>query len=539
MKTSAERLAVLGCAGLVAVTAAGCGSVTDAVKGDGGKAIVMGTTQLTGVLDPAAAYDSGSWLLLRNTFQSLLTFPAASSAPSPDAAQSCEFTAGDATQYHCTMRTGLKFSNGHPLTAADVVFSIERTKKINDQNGAAPLLSSIRSVEAKGDTEVVFHLSTPDATLPAKLAGPAGAILDHQAYPADKVVPNDKLIGSGPYRFETVEVMGGNGDTAKQLGKVVLVPNDKYNGEAKLRNSKFTVRYFDKPADLKAALDKGDVDLTDNSLDPNTAAQMHSDQQGGKTDLQVVEGDSNDTRSLVFNTKDPVAGNVAVRQAAAQLLDRKSLARDVFARTVQPLYAMVPAGVTGHTTAFFDRYGDQDSGKAKKILTDAKVQLPVKLTLTWSRSRAGSAEPETLKKQLEAGGLFQVTVQTEPDWDKYRAGWSEGRYQAYLIGWFADYPDPDNYIAPLLIDGGAYHHGWDDPRISQKLVPDGLKQADRSAAVAGYAQIQQIVAENAPLIPLYQNKGFFASRSYITGVESTIDTTGVFRFWEISRSAGK
>lgn len=536
MRTPAERLAALGCAGLVAVTLTGCGSVTDAVKGgDGGKAITMGTTQLTGVLDPAAAYDSASWMLLRNTFQSLLAFPAASSAPSPDAAQSCEFTGGEAMQYHCTLRPGLKFSNGHPLTAQDVVFSIERTRKINDPNGPGSLLSSIKTVEAKGDNEVLFHLGAPDATLPAKLAGPAGAIVDHQAYPADKTVANDKLIGSGPYRFESVEmVRAGKGD-GQQLGKVVLVANDKYSGDAKLRNTKFTVRYFDQPSDLKAALDKGEVDLTDNSLEPNTAAQMHSDQQSGASDMQVVEGDSNDTRSLVFNTKDSVGGNVAVRQAAAQLLDRKALARDVFARTVQPLYALVPAGVNGHTTAYFDRYGDQDAAKAKKILTDAKVQLPVKLSLTWSRSRAGNAEPDTLKKQLEAGGLFQVTVQQESDWDAYKKGWSEGKYQAYIIGWFADYPDPDNYIAPLVVEGGAYHHGWDDPRISGRLVPEGLKQADRSAAAAGYAQIQQIVAENAPLIPLYQNKAFFAARSYITGVESTVDTTGVFRFWDIGR----
>ncbi|MFJ8624390.1 ABC transporter substrate-binding protein [Kitasatospora sp. NPDC093550] len=530
MKTSAERLAVLGCAGLVAVTVAGCGSVTDAVKGDSGKSITMGTAQLSGVLDPAVSYDSGSWLVLRNTFQSLLAFPAAASTPTPDAAQSCEFTGGDATEYHCTLRSGLKFSNGHPLTAADVVFSIERVKKINDPGGPVSLLSSIKSVEAKGDTEVLFHLNTPDATLPAKLASPAGAIVDHQVFPADKALANDKVIGSGPYRVDSVEMAG------KQLGKVVLLPNDKFTGDAKLRNNKFTVRYFDKAEDLKAALDKGDVDLTDNSLEPNTAAQIRSDQQGGKADLQVTEGDSNDTRSLVFNTKDPVGGNVAVRQAAAQLVDRKALARDVFARTVQPLYAMVPAGVTGHTTAFFDRYGDQDVAKAKKILTDAKVQTPVKLNLTWSRSRAGSNEADTLKKQLEAGGLFQVTVQQEADWEAYKKGWADGKYQAYVIGWFADYPDPDNYIAPLLVNGGAYHHGWDDPRISGKLVPDALKQADRSAAAAGYGQIQQIEAENAPLIPLYQNKAFYAFRSYVTGVESTVDTTGVFRFWEIGRT---
>ncbi|MQS11532.1 hypothetical protein F7Q99_04335 [Streptomyces kaniharaensis] len=532
MKTSAERLAVLGCAGLVAVTVAGCGSVTDAVKGDSGTSITMGTTALTSALDPAAAYDSGAWLLLRNTFQSLLAFPAASSTPSPDAAQSCEFTGGEATQYHCTMRAGLKFSNGHPLTAADVVYSIERTKKINDPNGPAGLLSSIKAVEAKGDNEVVFQLTAPDATLPAKLAGPAGAIVDHQVFPADKVLSNDQMVGSGPYRFDSVETMSGG----KNLGKVVLVPNDKYTGDAKLRNNKFTVKYYDKPADLKTALDKGDVDLTDSSLEPNTAAQMRSDQQGGKTDFQVVEGDSNDTRSLAFNTKDATAGNAAVRRAAAQLIDRKALARDVFARTVQPLYSMVPAGVSGHSNAFFDQYGDQDAAKAKKILSDAKVQMPVKLTLTWGRSRAGSAEADALKKQLEAGGLFEVTVQQEADWGAYKKGWNEGKYQAYIVGWYADYPDADNYIAPLIVGGGVFHNGWDDNRISGKLLPDGLKQADRGAAAPGYTQVQQIVAENVPLIPLFQNKAFYAARSSITGVESTVDTTGVFRFWEIGRS---
>ncbi|MFF2044304.1 ABC transporter substrate-binding protein [Kitasatospora sp. NPDC058170] len=534
MKNSAERLAVLGCAGLVAVSVAGCGSVTDAVKGDGDKAITMGTTSLTSVLDPAGAYDAGSWLLLRNTFQSLLTFPAASSSPSPDAAQSCEFTAGDATLYHCTLRAGLKFSNGHPLTAADVVFSIERSKKIKDENGPSGLLDSIKSVEAKGDTEVVFHLSQPDAVLPAKLAGPAGAIVDHQVFPADKLLANDQLVGSGPYKIDSVDTITA-GSGAKIPGKVVLTPNDKYTGDAKLRNKKFTLRYFDKAVELKAALDKGDVDLTDNSLEPNTAAQIRSDQQGGKTDLQVVEGDSNDTRSLVFNTKDATGGNLAVRQAAAQLIDRKALARDVFARTVQPLYSMVPAGVIGHNTAFFDKYGDQDVNKAKAILTAAKVPLPVKLNLTWSRSRAEGAESDALKKQLEAGGLFQVTVQQEADWDTFKKGWTESKYQAYIIGWFADYPDADNYVAPLIVEGGSYHHGWDDPRISQKLVPESLKQADRGAAAATFNQIQAIVAENAPLIPLFQNKAFFVSRSNITGVESTVDTTGVFRFWEISR----
>ncbi|MFI6446887.1 ABC transporter substrate-binding protein [Kitasatospora sp. NPDC050543] len=532
--TSTSRLAALGCAALVASTVAGCGSVTEAVSGGGsGKTIAMGTTSVTSVLDPAGAYDNGSWLLLHNTFQSLLSFPAASATPSPDAAQSCEFTGNDATTYHCTLRTGLKFSNGHSLTAQDVVFSVERMKKIADEGGPAALLDSIKTVEAKGDTEVTFHLSQPDAVLPAKLASAAGAIVDHQVFPADKLLANDKLVGSGPYKIDSIAPLGSDN---KKPGTVELSANDQYNGTEQVKNKKFTVRYFNTGADLKAALDRGDIDLTDNSLDPGDASQLRTDQQGGKTDIQIAEGDSAETRYIAFNTKDPLTGNPAVRQAVAQLLDRKVLARDVYARTVQPLYSLVPTGVLGHNTAFYDKYGDPDVAKAKQLLTAAKVPLPVKMNLTWSRTRAEGTEGAEIKKELEASGLFQVNVQQEADWDKFKKGWRDGAYQAYTIGWTADYPDPDNFVAPLIVDGGAYHTGWDDARISGKLLPDSLKLADRAAAASVFAQMQNIAAEAVPLIPIFQTKSFYASRPYITGVQSTVDTTGVFRFGVIGRN---
>ncbi|MFD0568951.1 hypothetical protein ACFQ0T_06290 [Kitasatospora gansuensis] len=143
-----------------------------------------------------------------------------------------------------------------------------------------------------------------------------------------------------------------------------------------------------------------------------------------------------------------------------------------------------------------------------------------------------------MKKQLDASGLFQVTVQQEPDWKTYIKNWSEGKYQAYVVAWTPDYADADNFVTPLVVEGGAFHNGWDDPRISQKLVPESIKQTDRTAGGA-YAQMQNMVAEAAPLVPLFQNKAFYASGTDITGVDGTVDTTGVFRFWEIGRAAKK
>ncbi|MER5866557.1 ABC transporter substrate-binding protein [Kitasatospora sp. NPDC002040] len=532
--TSAHRLAVLACATLVATTAAGCASAKKAVTGSDDKgAITMGSTSGTTVLDPAGAYDAGSWLILNNTFQSLLKFPAGATSPMPDAAESCAFTGADALVYKCELRSGLKFSNGHPLTAEDVVFSIRRMQKINDENGPSALLSTIKSVEAKGAAEVTIQLTTPDAVLPAKLASAAGSIVDHQVFPADALLANDKLVGSGPYKIDSIEA---NGDAG--LRKVALSANGEYHGDAKLQNNKFVLRYFDDGAQLKTALEQGEIDLADNGLDPATAAKLKDDQLAGTGKIKIAEGESAETRFLAFNTKDAVTGNPAVRQAVAQLVDRKVLARDVYARTVQPLYSVVPAGINGHNTSFFDHYGEPDVAKAKKLLTAAKVATPVKLSLTWSRARAGEAEAKELKKQLDASGLFQVTVQQESDWTAYQQGWIDGKYQAYVVGWTPDYADADNFVTPLVVEGGAFHTGWDDPRISQKLVPESIKQTDRTAGGA-YAQMQNLVADAAPLVPLFQNKAFYASGTDITGVDGTVDTTGVFRFWEIGRAAKK
>lgn len=520
---------------MVASTAAGCASATKAVTGGGSSsAITMGTVNVTSVLDPAGAYDAGSWLILNNTFQSLLQIPSGATVPQPDAAQSCSFTGADTTTYDCTLRSGLKFSNGHPLTAADVVFSVQRMQKINDPSGPAALLSTIKSVEAKSDLEVVFHLNTPDAVLPAKLASAAGSIVDHQVFPADKLLANDKLVGSGPYKIDSIDYMAGGG-TARVPGKISLSANSHYQGDDKLQNSKYVVRYYNTPADVKAALDKGDIDLADNnSLDPAVTTQLKDDQIAGKTDLKVSEGESAEVSFVVFNTNDPVTGNPAVRKAAAEVVDRQVLIRNAFDRTVQPLYSVVPAGIAGHNTAFFDKYGEPDVAKAKKTLTDAKVSLPVKMTLTWSHARAGAAETAELKKQLEASGLFQVTVQEQTDKQAFQKGWADGIYQAYVARWIPDYVDADDYITPLVAGGGVYHNGWDDPRISQQLVPQSIKETDRTAGGA-YGQMQDIVADQVPLLPIYQSKAFYASRSNITGVDSTVDNSGVFRFWEIGR----
>ncbi|MGF1428734.1 ABC transporter substrate-binding protein [Kitasatospora sp. LaBMicrA B282] len=530
------RLATLGCAALVATSLAGCGSVKSITGGGSSAPITVGTINTTSVLDPAGAYDFGSWLILENTFQGLYKFPVGATSPQPDAAQNCQFSA-DALTYTCTLRQGLTFSNGHSLTAQDVVFSMDRMKKINDPNGPASLFGTVKSVEAQGDLGVVFHLTQPDAVLPDKLASGAGSIVDHTVFPADKELPNDQLVGSGPYKIDSVDETAGPGGE-KEPSKVSLSANSKYQGDDKPTSSKVAVRYFNDRTQLKSALDNGQVDMADNSLDPKVAAQLQQAQLAGTGTLKVTSVDSADSSMLVFNTKDQTMGQQAVRQAVAQLVDRDAIASTVYADTVQPLYSLIPQGIAGHNTAFFDKYGQPDAAKAKAILAAAKITTPVKFTLSVTGATGGSGTTTSamLKKQLESSGLFQVTIQQVADWDAFRQGQQNGSYQAYTVGWSADYPDPEDFVAPLVVDGGAFHNGFDDPVISQQLLPQSQRQSDRTQAASTFAAIQNQLAVDVPMVPLTQDKALYVARPDITGVESAVDATSIIRFADLGRS---
>ncbi len=142
--------------------------------------------------DPAAVADSGSELLTLNVFQTLLTAEPGDVAPKPDAAKDCQVDTP--RSYLCTLKPGLTFHNGHPLTSSDVKFSIQRAMRLNVPGSSAPLLDSIRSIETPDPLTVRFILSRPDAQLQWALASPAAAIVDEQVYSPDVVRGTDQPI---------------------------------------------------------------------------------------------------------------------------------------------------------------------------------------------------------------------------------------------------------------------------------------------------------------------------------------------------------
>ncbi|MGW3625161.1 ABC transporter substrate-binding protein [Streptomyces sp. NPDC000880] len=505
---------------------AGCSLFSNADAGSEQK-ISVGTTSEPTTLDPAAAWD-GSWELYRNVFQTLLSFPAGSTVPQSDAAKTCRFMDASNKLFECELRAGLTFSNGDKLDAAAVKHSIDRIQKIDVQGGPNGLLGSLNKIETVGDRIVKFSLKTPDATFPFILATPAMSIVPPKEYPADRLREDGKLTGSGPYVLNSYE----------KGKKSELTKNSNYDGFAKRKNDAVTIRYFGDSDAMVTALKKKEIDAIYRGL---TAQEVVELQQGKpETDhLQLVETVGADIRYLVFNSKDPMAGKLAVRRAIAQVVDRGALVGEVYKGTAEPLYSMVPKGIVGHTTEFFDRYGEPDVDKARKILKDAGITEPVPLTFWYTTDRYGSGtalEFAELKRQLDASGLFKITVQGKPE-KEFQQGYKAGQYPVFGRGWFPDFPDPDNFIAPFVGSKNVLNTPYENREITDELLPASRRQSDRSAVTQQFERAQEILVDEVRLLPLWQGKLYVASSDEIGGGERALDPQTVMQMWELYRKA--
>lgn len=127
--------------GLLAPVLVACGG-----SGSGSDAIVVGTTDQfvatednPAPLDPAIGYEAGVWNVLRQTVQTLTHIPRGGGEPVPEAAESCTFTDTENESYRCTLRSGLTFADGTPVTPEDVKYSIDdRSPRTNGTGRRAP-----------------------------------------------------------------------------------------------------------------------------------------------------------------------------------------------------------------------------------------------------------------------------------------------------------------------------------------------------------------------------------------------------------------
>lgn len=527
-------LLAIASAGVLAVSLAACGSDEGGGGGgEGGTSWTLGTTETVTAMDPAGSYDFGSWNLQYNVFQQLMVVPAGETDPKPDAAESCEYD--NPKQITCKLREGLKFSNGNELTSSDVKFSFERNIAIADPNGSSVLLGSITdssnadkpkladgAIETPDDTTVVFHLNKPDTTFMKVLTSATSSIVDEDTFPADKLLDDSKVVGSGPYKLSQYKA----GEQA------VLETNENYEGDREPKAGRVFVQYFSDPAPLKQAIDSGQVDIAWRTLSPTDINSLESNDK-----VDVLKGEGSEFRYWVWQLGTDVGKQKAIRQAAAYIIDRDAIAKNAYDDTVEPSYSIVPPGFGGQKDSFKDKYGDSpDVDAAKKLLQDAGVKTPVQLKLGYTPSHYGPNavdEANELKEQLNSSGLFQATTD-DAEWERYQTLYKQNAYDLFILGWYPDFLDSDNYLTPFLRNGGFYANNYSSPKVN-KLLDEELAETDTAKREDLIGQIQDIAAEDVPLIPSWNGQNVAVATTQMEGVQETLDPTYIFRFWMISK----
>ncbi|MFC7830897.1 ABC transporter substrate-binding protein [Streptomyces sp. NPDC057375] len=505
---------------VLAIVGVGTWILLPAGEGNG-KAISVGTTDAATTLDPAGAYDSGSWELFSNIFQSLLTFAPGGVEPVPDAAEQCGFVGTGLRAYRCTLRDGISFPSGRAMTAEDVKYSFDRVKKIGSDVGPASLFGTLASVTVSSNETVVFHLSSPDATFPLKIATGAGSIVDMEKYPATSLRAGYEVDGTGPYLL-TAYVMNA---------KVDLEPNARYKGYFETGHP-IELRYYKDSDQLDSAWKAHKVDVATRTMSPDLLSRFHE----SDPDRRVTESETPEARYLYLNTRQGSSLQDAhVRRAMAWLVNRDVLAMTLYKGTVDPLYSLIPIGMIGHTTPFFDNYPAAPSAaRARSLLIEAGVSTPVRFTLGYGEGRGASAqEAALLKKQLEVGGLFKVNLKGY-QWTEFQKNWAAGEMDAWTAGWVADYPDPDTFGASLVGTGSSMNTGYSDKQVD-RLIADSRQFADRGRTSDAFRDLQIRIAKDVPLIPLWQRKDYVVSTEDVGGGEYLADGTGVFRLWRLRR----
>ncbi|MFT3797855.1 ABC transporter substrate-binding protein [Microbacterium sp.] len=521
----ASALLLAGCAG-----GGGTGDSTDA--GTSSEPIMVGTTDKITSIDPAGSYDNGSFAVMNQVYPFLLNSVYGTADVTPDIAATAEFTSP--TEYTVTLKPDLKFANGHDLTSSDVKFSFDRQVAINDPNGPASLLGNLDSVEAPDDTTVVFHLKNGnDQVWPQILSSPAAPIVDEEVFAADAVTPDDDIVTGNAFAGQYVI------DSYKVNELISYKPYDGYQGNlGAAENAGVTVKYYADASNLKLDISSGGIDVAFRSLSATDYADLATNDK-----VKLVNGPGGEIRYIVFNfntmpfgattAEADAAKSLAVRQAAADLVDRQEIATDVYKDTYSPLYSYVPQGLTGANEALKDLYGDGDGGpdldKAKATLEAAGVTTPVELNIQYNGDHYGPSsgdEYAAIKSQLEEGGLFTVNL-AQTEWVQYSKDRSADVYPIYQLGWFPDYSDASNYLAPFFAKENFLNNHYDNADV-QALITQQATETDADARTQQIEQIQDKVAADLSTLPLLQGTQIAVVGASVEG--TTLDGSFKFRY---------
>lgn len=416
-----------------------------------------------------------------------------------------------------TLRDGVTFHDGEPLTSADVVFTYESI--LDDQVDSAIRgdLEAVASVEAPDERTVVFHLKYPYAPLVQRTT--VGIVPEHAfegASPNDAPF-NTQPVGTGPYAFTSWTP----GD------KLQLEANEDYWGGAPAIG-RLVLAFAEDDGVRATRMTAGEFDVTE--LTPKDAEQFR-DQEG----VTVYNMPSADYRGIMLPFDHPVTGDAAIREALSLAVDRQAIVDTILAGAGNPAFGPIKPGTEWHNAAVTGA-ATSDSEAAARVLEDGgwaeqpggirvKDGQPARFALMYPASDALRKELAlAVASDAKAVGL-DVRV-AALDWDTI---YQRVDRDALIMGWGSPY-DPDYINYDLFHSRYAGGDGEDlsNPGNYRNATVDqaldaGRESGDPAARKQHYDEFQAQLHADKPWVYLVYLEHTYVVRGAWDGVQERIE----------------
>ena len=460
-------------------------------------------------LDPRVGTDGQSEHIDELLFDGLVS-PDVTFRFNPALAQSWEQP--DPLTFVFHLRSGVHFHDGRPLTARDVVWTIDSMRTGTVITPKANTYASIRDVEARDPLTVVVHLKQPDNFLLRNLATgaigivPEGSGREFWRHP----------IGTGPFRF-----------VSQQIDQDVVIERNPQSWGAQPKIERVRFRVVPDPITEALELEKGTGDVAINSLPMDALPTLAT-----RPDLEITEVGGTQIQYLSFNLRDPLLRDVRVRQAIAYAINRRLIIDTLLRGHAHLADSLLPVGHWAWTDDV-QRY-DYDPGRAEKLLDETghprgSDGVRFHVTMKTSTDEDTRLLAAVLQQQLTKVGIALDLRSYE--FATFYSDVTRGAFQIYSLRWIGGNEQPDifgyAFSTARFSPKGANRGHYSNSRLDS-LLDNAATTSDNAKRRADYVEAQQILARDVPAFNLWYKDTLVVHNRRIAHVVPT--PSGSFTF---------
>ncbi|EEX47894.1 ABC transporter substrate-binding protein [Jonquetella anthropi] len=441
-------------------------------------------------LDPVASNDVASAGVCIHIYDNLLTITNDNKLV-PQLATKWEQI--DPKTFKFYLRQGVKFHNGEPFTANDVVYTVNRAK--SDVGAAMKQYTDpIDSVEKIDDYTVVFHLKYPYTPFVMTLTHMWGGIVNKKAVEAAGDSYGMNPVGTGAFKF----VSWAKND------RITLERNDDYWGD-KPAYKTLVMRSISEDNSRTIALESGDVDIA-YQISPMDIQRVEEN-----PDLEIHRVNTTSITYLGMNCSKKPLDDVRVRQAIWYALDVPTI-HDAAWHGVGSIPKSAISPEILYSATDLPQY-TLNVEKAKELLKEAGVQLPLHIELWTNELQQRQDMAQMIQAYLKAVDI-QVDIKVL-EWGAYLSGLTEKKHDMYILGWSASVPDPDVAVYGVLASKGPSNYTYfSDPTLDE-LLEKGRQLPSGDERQATYHKAQEEIHKQAPWVYLHLSEDAQGAQKYV------------------------